>query len=108
MSHDHEAVLAVESYGEEPFLPGWLDWGARAVADLWWYASLPLVAIGAWCGWRAGDGRFRLVLALGAVLLVVPLAFFGGARFHVPAVPALAVCVAVALEHQWRSRASGA
>ncbi len=98
VEHDHEGLLAAESYGEERFLAGWVRTGARVVADLWWFASVPVVAFGATRLWRTRPDRGgRAVLLLGVVLLAVPLLFFGGARFHVPAVPVLALCIGAAL-----------
>ena len=47
----------------------------------------------AWVAWR-GDGRSRLVLAWAATLLLVPLIFFGTPRFHLPALPFVAVFAA--------------
>jgi 4-amino-4-deoxy-L-arabinose transferase-like glycosyltransferase len=98
VEHDHEGVLAVESYGAEPFLGSAERTVLRATADLFWYGVAVAAVIGGWIAWRRRDPQSRVVIGFVAVLLGAPLAFFGGARFHVPAVPLLALLAAVAVD----------
>jgi 4-amino-4-deoxy-L-arabinose transferase-like glycosyltransferase len=98
VEHDHEGVLAVESYGAEPFLGAAQRTALRAGADLFWYAVAVAAAVGGWIAWHRRDVPSRVVIGFVAVLLGAPLAFFGGARFHVPAAPLLALLAAVAVD----------
>lgn len=97
VAHDHEGVLAVESYGQEPFLAEHTRGLARVTADVWWWIVLVLAAIGSRSLWTRRCVSGRIVIGLAAVVLATPLAFFGGARFHVPAEPFLAIAAGVAL-----------
>ncbi len=101
VEHDHEGVLAVESYGAEPFLRSPLRSVLRVTADLFWYAAVVAAVIGGWLAWRGRDPGARILLGLVGVLLAVPLAFFGGARFHVPAAPLLALLAGVGAERAY-------
>jgi len=107
VAHDHEGVDAVESYGADPFLPDGLRTLLKVAADAFYYVIGALALVGAaWTAWR-GDGRTRLVLGWAVTLLVVPLIFFGGARFHLPALPFVAVFAALAVDggvDRWRRR----
>jgi hypothetical protein len=108
VAHDHEGVDAVESYGADPFLPDGLRTLLRIGADAFYYLVGTLALVGAgWAAWR-GDSRTRLVLGWAVTLLVVPLIFFGGARFHLPALPFVAVFASLAIDRgldRWRRRA---
>lgn len=102
LEHDHEAVYAIESYGEDRFLePGTRTWLMRS-ADVFYYAVLVLALFGLWPALREGDLRRRILVAWTGVLLFTPLVFFGGARFHVPALPFFAILAALAIG--WASR----
>jgi hypothetical protein len=107
VEHDHEGLLAVESYGADRFLDGWLRTGARWKADAWWVLSAPFVLGGAVVLWRRGEPGGRAALLLGALVLAVPLVFFGGSRFHVPAVPGFALCAGVAVDRLLGRQATG-
>jgi 4-amino-4-deoxy-L-arabinose transferase-like glycosyltransferase len=106
VEHDHEGLLAVESYGADRFLDGWLRTAARVKADAWWVLSAPFVLAGAVVLWRRGDPAGRAALLLGSLLLAVPLVFFGGSRFHVPAVPVFALCAGVAVDRLLAGRSN--
>jgi 4-amino-4-deoxy-L-arabinose transferase-like glycosyltransferase len=101
VEHDHEGVLAVESYGAEPFLRSPVRSVLRITADLFWYAAVVAAVTGGWLAWRGRDPGARILLGLVGVLLAVPLAFFGGARFHVPAAPLLALLAGVGAERAY-------
>ena len=98
VAHDHEGVDAVESYGADPFLDDTARSILRFVADAFYYLVGALAVGGAaWVAWR-GDSRSRLVLAWATTLLAVPLIFFGGSRFHLPALPFAAMFAAITVE----------
>ena len=98
VAHDHEGVDAIESYGADPFLSDTGRTLLRLTADAFYYLVGVLAAAGAvWVAWR-GDSRARLVLAWAVTLLAVPLIFFGGSRFHLPALPLAAVFAALAID----------
>jgi 4-amino-4-deoxy-L-arabinose transferase-like glycosyltransferase len=98
VAHDHEGVDAVESYGADPFLGDTARTLLRVVADGFYYlVGLAALVGAAWTAWR-GDSRSRLVLGWAVTLLLVPLVFFGGSRFHLPALPFAAVFAAMAVD----------
>ena len=105
--HDHEGVDAVESYGAEPFLAPAVRTILKVTADAF-YVLVVLEAIaGAVVTIRWRNRGLIVLLALMVTLLVVPLAFFGGSRLHIPALPLGAVLAAVAIDVVWRRRFSG-
>ena len=68
------------------------------VADLAYYLVVALTLVGAvLVAWR-GSSRARLVLGWAATLLAVPLLFFGGPRFHLPALPFAVIFAALAID----------
>ncbi len=105
--HDHEGVDAVESYGADPFLGDTTRTVLRVLADGWYYLVGAVAIVGAIAAAWRGDSRARLVLAWAITLLVVPLVFFGGARFHLPALPFVALFAAVAVDRAWRRITNG-
>lgn len=107
--HDHEGLLAVEEYGAQDFISSSRQRVLRWMADLYWY----VVAGGALAGviflpevLRRGDVRRRVLLASTIALLAVPLVFFGGVRFHVPAAPFIAVLAALSFAGDRSRRAA--
>lgn len=97
VAHDHEAVLAVESYGADRFLGDTTRDVLRWAAD-GWYALVGLAGVaGAVLACRRSAPASGLVLGAALALLAVPLAFFGGSRFHVPALPFVCVFAAFGL-----------
>jgi hypothetical protein len=104
LRHDHEGVYAAESYGADPFLPAGLRTGLKVLSDVW-YAAVAFLAVGgAVVAVRRQDRPLVLIVALAATLLVVPLAFFGGSRFHVPALPLAVLLAAAAVDAVWTRR----
>jgi hypothetical protein len=85
--HDHDAVPAVQSYGDDPFIP---PRTAIVLGDL-----------------AEGDRR-RLLLVLSMVAVAIaPWPFFGDSRFHVPIdvlVPIPAALTVVVMARRWRHR----
>jgi 4-amino-4-deoxy-L-arabinose transferase-like glycosyltransferase len=95
--HDHEGVLAADSYGEQPVLPSAVGTVARLTADVSWWILVVFAALGVRLLWKRGSEHGRIVIGLAGVLLAMPLVFFGNARFHVPAEPFLAIAASAAL-----------
>jgi 4-amino-4-deoxy-L-arabinose transferase-like glycosyltransferase len=94
---DYEAVDAVESFGRDRFLPGGLREGLKTIADGYFFVVLALALAGAALLWSRTDGRRTMLLLTMAAMALIPLAFFGDVRFHVPASPFFAIAAAVAL-----------
>lgn len=96
---DHDALAAVQSFGEDPFLAERTESLLAALADGAWY----LVAATGLAGSVALASRRRpdrlLVVLAAAATLAVPLVFFGDPRFKVPAVPLVAIAASVVFAH---------
>jgi hypothetical protein len=93
--HDHDGLWAVESYGDDPFIDDGLRTALERVADVFFYVTISLGGlglVGLVLPW--GDGRRIFFLLALLSLAGIPLVFFGDARFHVPAVPLLALSAA--------------
>ena len=94
---DHDGLTATESYGNDPFLSDRSRTLLAAVADGFFYAVAALAVLGAPFVVSRREPR-RLFFTLSTVgLTLVPLAFFGDPRFHVPSLPLAAVFAAAAL-----------
>jgi 4-amino-4-deoxy-L-arabinose transferase-like glycosyltransferase len=94
--HDHDGLLAAESYGADRFLPNPLRHGLGLVADLWFVVTLAAAAVGYRRLRPSEDPRRWLLVAAPAALALSPLVFFGDARFKVPMVPFLALAAGAA------------
>jgi 4-amino-4-deoxy-L-arabinose transferase-like glycosyltransferase len=94
---DYEGLDAVEGYGNAPFIPDRLRTVLQRLADgyFWVVLALALVAIPLLPSRR--DGRGTMLLASMVGMALIPLAFFGDVRFHVPASPLFAIAAAVAI-----------
>lgn len=97
LRHDHEGLLAVEEYGGQAFIPDGRQNLLRIGADVFWFVVGALTLLGLPAALRQGDSRRRILMAATLALLVLPLVFFGGARFHVPAAPLLAIVASLPL-----------
>lgn len=110
--HDHDALDAVESYGDGVFLTDGERDALRRLADGHWYVLGPLglaaaVAVAAHPRLRRDEGL--VLLATSAVGLLVPIVlFFGDPRFKVPAVAVAAVLVPCAVAQLLRRGVTGA
>jgi 4-amino-4-deoxy-L-arabinose transferase-like glycosyltransferase len=93
---DHDGVSVVESYGDDKFIPHGLRRGLNTIADLWYYAIVALALI-ALPSFRRGDPRRSMVLLAIVSIVLAPLIYFGGDRFHVPALPIVALVAALPL-----------
>ena len=91
--HDHDGLLAAESYGDDPFVPPGLRDGLATLADLYFYAVLALAVAGLPSLVQRGPRRLFVLLALLSMALV-PLAFFSNPRFHTPAMPLASIAAA--------------
>jgi hypothetical protein len=94
---DSGAIAAAEAYGNARFLPGGLRATLTTVADVYFFVVVALGLIGAPLLASRRDGRSTMLLAALAAMALIPLAFFGDMRFHVPASPLFAIAAAVAL-----------
>jgi 4-amino-4-deoxy-L-arabinose transferase-like glycosyltransferase len=92
--HDHDGLWAVESYGDDMFINDTLRRWLSHTADIYFFTvlsagGLALIAL----AFRGGDPRHLFLVLATLAFATVPLAFFGDARFHVPAVPYLTLGV---------------
>jgi 4-amino-4-deoxy-L-arabinose transferase-like glycosyltransferase len=81
---DHDALGAVQSYGDDPFIPYHRGELLGQVADAYYYAVLVLALLGAPLLVRGGDRRRLLLLLCMVAVALAPWPFFGDSRFHVP------------------------
>jgi hypothetical protein len=93
--HDHDGLLAAESYGDDVFIPADLATVLRRTADNYFYLTIALGALGL-IGFVLAPRDWRRVYLLLALLAMAgsPLPFFGDARFHMPAMPFVIVSAA--------------
>lgn len=91
---DHDAIVAVQSYGTDPFIDATTEDRLRTVADLayWVVAAVGVAGLGALAWRRRPEDVFWVGCAVMTAL--VPLAFFGDSRFKVPVIPLLIVAAA--------------
>jgi hypothetical protein len=96
--HDHDGLWAVESYGDDPFISRGLRPWLSHTADIFFFTTLSIGGLGliALALARGDPRRVFLVLATLA-FAAIPLAFFGDARFHVPAMPFASIAAAWAV-----------
>jgi 4-amino-4-deoxy-L-arabinose transferase-like glycosyltransferase len=103
MRSDHDGLDHVESTGRD--LGAWRR-PLAAVADAWFFLVCAAAAVGTIRLVRARDPSRLVVVLAAASLLVLPLGLWGTPRFHVPALPLLAVLAAAALTIGGRRSAS--
>lgn len=99
--HDHAALDAVESEGHRPFIPDAARDVLRVAADAFYAVVAPVGAVGA--TWLLASRRRRtptgvLVVATIVSLLALPVLLYGLTRFHLPALPFLAITAAALLD----------
>ncbi len=97
---DHDALGAVQSYGDDPFIPIGRARLLGNIADAYFYVVAGLAVVGIPALLRGGDRR-RLLLLLSIVAVIIAVVpFFGDPRFHVPInvlIPVPAAMVVMAL-----------
>jgi 4-amino-4-deoxy-L-arabinose transferase-like glycosyltransferase len=105
--HDHDAVPAVQSYGDDPFIPPVNATVIGDLADAYFFAVLAIAALGLPFFANRRDPR-RLLLLLSIVAVAIsPWAFFGDSRFHIPVnvlVPIPAALSIMLMGRRWRRR----
>lgn len=96
--NDHDGLVAVESYGDDRFINPHLRAVLGHIADNYFFVTLSIGGLGMiGLALARGDPR-RIFLVLATLAFAgVPLAFFGDARFHVPATPLLVLAAAWAV-----------
>ena len=100
-NHDHDAVWAAESYSNDPFIGHVLRSRLNRLADGFFFLTLIVGAPGVAALALSNEPRRRFLLLAMLALGLVPLAFFGDPRFHVPAMPLLSIAAA------WATVAAG-
>jgi 4-amino-4-deoxy-L-arabinose transferase-like glycosyltransferase len=93
--HDHDGLIAAESYGRDRFVDPTVKTALIRTSDTFFFITMGLAGLGL-VAFVAAPRDPRRVLALLTLLTLanVPLAFFGDARFHVPAVPLATISAA--------------
>lgn len=90
-SDDDAVVLIRGVFPRERHIDLLTERRLRRIANGFWWAVLALAAVGL-CGVRRWSGLARtVVLGVPAAWLCVHLVFIGGARFHVPETPSIAL-----------------
>jgi 4-amino-4-deoxy-L-arabinose transferase-like glycosyltransferase len=105
VENDFDGVQAVESYGDGRFLPDGMRRALQLISDAWFAVIVVLASVALPRAWRAN--RTITVLVAGSIVATVVLpvvAFFGDPRFHVPAIPFLAVLAALVISDRRRAR----
>jgi hypothetical protein len=101
MYTDDDGLVAVQSYGHDPFIPPYrfdvLSFAANAV----YYATGVVVILGALAFALTKEPRRLVVLLTMLYVLAVPLAFFGDPRFHFPAIPFATIIAAATMFALW-------
>ena len=95
---DSESLDAIEAYGEDRFIRRDLRDALATLANLYFFAVAGLGLLGLSVLARRRADRLLVLLTLAGFALT-PLAFFGNTRFHVPAIPLLALSAAALLTH---------
>lgn len=107
---DHDGIIAIQTLGGDPVLSDRTVDVVRPLADGYYYvvlvlgvAGLPLLA-----GSRARPVRLLVASALVGLTGIV-LLLWGNPRFHVPLLPLLSLCAALAISsvvERWRATSS--
>lgn len=91
---DDDAVTLIRGVRGRRLLHPLVERRLRVLANVWWAAVVALACVGV-SGVRGWSALARLVaLGVPASWLLVHLVFIGGARFHVPETPSIALCAA--------------
>ncbi|MEA3056120.1 MAG: hypothetical protein QOD30_1552, partial [Actinomycetota bacterium] len=92
---DADGLSAVESYGDDPFMSnGTRDLLRRSATT--YGAALAILGLGGLVVLAIRRTPSSIFLVLTAVgMIIPPLVFFGDPRFHVPAVPIVAIAAGV-------------
>jgi 4-amino-4-deoxy-L-arabinose transferase-like glycosyltransferase len=94
---DSGAIAAAEAYGNARFLSSGLRATLTTVADVYFFLVVALGLVGSVLMASRRDARSTFLLLSLAAMALIPLAFFGDMRFHVPASPLFAIAAALAL-----------
>ena len=101
---DQEGLKWNEGHGGQPFLPARLREGLLFASDLYYFAVLGFLALGARLWFSLRDPGRLLLVSLVAYWTLVHLVFFGDPRFHAPIMPVVALLAAPALVVLWSGR----
>ena len=101
---DHDGLGEAENKTGGSFLGQRVRTTLAHTADWYFYAVLPLAAVGFVAFFRGRRPARLFVGIAGLSLVVVPLGLWGNPRFHVPALPFLALAAAVPVVHVWSRR----
>jgi 4-amino-4-deoxy-L-arabinose transferase-like glycosyltransferase len=101
MYTDDDGLVAVQSYGHDPFIPPYRFDVLSFLANAVYYATGVIVILGAVAFALTKDPRRLIVLLTMLYVLAVPLAFFGDPRFHFPAIPFATIIAAATVIGIW-------
>ncbi|QXC59999.1 glycosyltransferase family 39 protein [Aquihabitans sp. G128] len=97
---DHDGLIAVQSYEQDPFIDRGIEHRLINVADVAYWAVVVTGVAGSVVLLRRKGSDGRLLVALTVATAVVPLAFFGDSRFKVPVIPLLILAAATLLRER--------
>lgn len=101
---DHDALVAIQSFGKDPFLGADREQRLADLADVaYWIVCAVGVAGALVLLWRR-RGVDVLLVGSAVMTAAVPLAFFGDSRFKVPVIPLLIIIGATLAGRPWRNR----
>jgi 4-amino-4-deoxy-L-arabinose transferase-like glycosyltransferase len=102
--NDQEGLKWNEGHGGQSFLPDRLRDGLLFASDLYYFAVLGFLALGARLWFSLRDPGRLLLICLVGYWTLVHLVFFGDPRFHAPIMPVVALLAAPALVVLWSGR----
>ena len=103
-AHDTEGLSWNESHGGQPILSDVVRAGLASVSNLYYFALLGLVALGARLWFSLRDPGRLLLISLVVYWTLVHVIFFGDPRFHAPIMPVVALLAALPLAALWSGR----
>ncbi|MEX2245509.1 MAG: phospholipid carrier-dependent glycosyltransferase [Dehalococcoidia bacterium] len=98
---DDDGLFAVESYGNDWFIPNYRREVLAFAANAIYYATGAVVLAGAAAFALSRDIRRAVLLASMLYVLAVPLVFFGDPRFHFPAIPLATIISGATMVMVW-------
>jgi 4-amino-4-deoxy-L-arabinose transferase-like glycosyltransferase len=99
--NDHDGLFAVESYGQDAFIPHTLRNTLETLANVWFWSTSIIGVLGIARLTSRREPRRRFVLAAMVALALPIVIFFGDPRFKLPVVPLLSIAAAGAIVAAW-------
>ena len=104
---DSDGLFAVESYGNDLFIPTFRRDVLASVANAYYFVAAAYAALGVGLWFARPELRRTLLLLIAAYVAAVPLIFFGDPRFHFPVIPLVCVMAGSAMAAVWERARAG-